>query len=310
MVEWSNGERIPAIVFKTAFRFIQLTNQPITQSTCCQREGALDDSRPIPDRKQVKDMNPIRMTAIIIALLTFTAGIASAQEPPGGRALVEAAVAYYRGEASISKIRMIVHRSDWERSMTIKAWTLGQKYSLFYITDPPKDEGNGTLKRGTDMWTYNPKVNRVIKLPPSMMSQAWMGSDFSNNDLAKSDSIIDDYAHSVEGEKTVKGKKVFIVKSMPKPMAPVIWGMQKLHIREDHILLRQEFYDEDMALVKTMTGEQIERLGGKLFPRLWRMKKAGATAEYTLLDYRELEFKESLPQSRFTVSALRNPGRM
>ncbi|MCG6893061.1 MAG: outer membrane lipoprotein-sorting protein [Desulfobacteraceae bacterium] len=246
----------------------------------------------------------------LLALLMCTAGNPGAQEPADGRALVEAAVTYYRGEASVAKVQMMVHRSGWEREMTIKAWTLGKKFSLFYITDPPKDEGNGTLKRGTDMWTYNPKVNRVIKLPPSMMSQAWMGSDFSNNDLAKSDSIIDDYVHTVEGEKTVEGKKVFIVRSMPKPEAPVIWGMQKLYIREDDILLREEFYDEDKLLVKTMTGEQIEMLGGKLFPKVWRMKKADAKDEYTLLRYLELEFKENLPQERFTVSALRHPGRM
>jgi hypothetical protein len=86
--------------------------------------------------------------------------------------------------------------------------------------------------------------------------------------------------------------------------------MQKLHIREDHILLREEFYDEDKRLVKAMTGEQIEMLGGKLFPKIWRMKKADAEDEYTLLDYLELEFKDDLPQSRFTVSALRNPGRL
>ncbi len=252
----------------------------------------------------------LKATVPLLALLMCTAGNPGAQEPADGRALVEAAVTYYRGEASVAKVQMMVHRSGWEREMTIKAWTLGKKFSLFYITDPPKDEGNGTLKRGTDMWTYNPKVNRVIKLPPSMMSQAWMGSDFSNNDLAKSDSIIDDYVHTVEGEKTVEGKKVFIVRSMPKPEAPVIWGMQKLHIREDHILLREEFYDEDKLLVKAMTGEQIEMLGGKLFPKVWRMKKADAKDEYTLLRYLELEFKENLPQSRFTVSALRHPGRM
>ncbi len=255
-------------------------------------------------------MKWLTATLTALALMTSTAGVPMAQEPADGLALVDAAVKYYRGEASVSKVRMTVHRPDWERQMTIKAWTLGKKNSLFYITDPPKDEGNGTLKRGTDMWTYNPKVNRVIKLPPSMMSQAWMGSDFSNNDLAKSDSIIDDYVHTIEGEETMDGKKVYVVRSMPKPEAPVIWGMQKLYIREDHILLRQEFYDEDMALVKTMTGEQIETLGGKRFPRIWRMKKAEAEEEYTELDYLELAFKESLPERLFTVSALRNPGKM
>jgi len=244
---------------------------------------------------------------LAIGIFSWAAG---AQEAKDGRALVEAAVEYYRGNASVSKVRMTIHRPEWEREMTIKAWTLGKKYSLFYITDPPKDEGNGTLKRAADMWTYNPKVNRVIKLPPSMMSQAWMGSDFSNNDLAKSDSIIDDYVHHVVAENRIDGQKVYVVESMPKPMAPVIWGMQKLHIREDHIMLRQEFYDEDRVLVKSMTGEQIEMLGGKKFPRIWRMQKADAEDEYTQLEYLELDFKDKLPDRLFTVSSLRNPGRM
>ena len=190
--------------------------------------------------------------------------------------------------------------------MTMKAWTKGQKKSIFTIIAPPKDKGNGTLKRGTEMWTYNPKINRVIKLPPSMMSQAWMGSDFSNNDLAKSDSFVEDYTHTLSGIETHDGKKVFITKSMPKPGAPVIWGMQKLKIREDYILLSQEFYDEDFELVKAMTGSQIEMLGGKLFPKVWKMQKADVTDEYTMLEYQELSFEEDLPDRLFTLSALKS----
>ena len=106
------------------------------------------------------------------------------------QALIDAAVEYYRGSASVATVEMTIHRPAWERAMTIKAWTKGIKNSLFTVVAPPKDEGNSTLKRGTEMWTYNPKVNRVIKLPPSLMSQSWMGSDFSNNDLAKSDTIL------------------------------------------------------------------------------------------------------------------------
>ena len=223
--------------------------------------------------------------------------------------LVTAAVEYYRGMASISTVDMTVHRPRWERSMIIKAWTKGQKDSLFTIIAPPKDKGNGTLKRGREMWTFNPKVNRVIKLPPSMMSQAWMGSDFSNNDLAKSDSILEDYIHTLLSMETHEGKKVFVVKSLPKPDAPVVWGMQKLKIREDRILLAEEFYDEDMKLVKAMTGYQIQMLGGKLFPKRWKMQKADKKDEYTLLDYRELLFKKDLPNRLFTLSALRKPGR-
>lgn len=245
----------------------------------------------------------------VFFLLLFFGSRGAGETGQDAQALVEASVKYYRGNASIATVDMVIHRPKWERVMTIRGWTKGRKDSLFTIIAPPKDEGNGTLKRGREMWTYNPKVNRVIKLPPSMMSQAWMGSDFSNNDLAKSDTIIDDYTHKVVGAETHEGKQVFIIESMPKPGAPVVWGMQKLKIREDHILLSQEFYDEDFKLVKAMTGEQIQMLGGKLFPKVWKMRKADAKDEYTRLDYKELSFEEDLPDSLFTLSALRKPRR-
>ena len=224
-------------------------------------------------------------------------------------AIVQAAVTYYRGNASVSTVEMIVHRPNWQRAYTIKAWTRGQKDSLFTILAPSRDQGNGTLKRGREMWTYNPKVNRVIKLPPSMMSQAWMGSDFSNNDLAKSDSILEDYDHEAAGTETHDGKKVYVISARPKSNAPVIWGMQKLKIREDYILLCQEFYDEDLRLVKAMTGEQIQPLGGKLFPKVWKMQKADRPQAYTVLDYRELVFHDDLSDSIFSLSSLKQPRR-
>jgi outer membrane lipoprotein-sorting protein len=225
------------------------------------------------------------------------------------QALIEAAVAYYRGKASVAEVEMTIHRPAWTRTMTIKAWTKGLKYSLFTVVAPPKDEGNSTLKRGTEMWTFNPKVNRVIKLPPSLMSQSWMGSDFSNNDLAKSDAILEDYVHTLMGTETHEGMKVFIIKSLPKPRAPVIWGMQILKIREDHILLSEAFYDEDLKLVKAMTGTRIQMLGGKLFPKVWKMERPDTPDEYTLLDYETLDFMDDLPERYFTLTALRDPGR-
>jgi len=225
------------------------------------------------------------------------------------RTLVKAGFDYMRGKSSFSVVDMTIHRPDWERKMTIEAWTKGLKNSLFRIIAPAKDKDNGTLKRGREMWMYNPRVNRVIKLPPSMMSQAWMGSDFSNNDLSKTDSLIDEYTHTITGTQTHDGKKVYLIKSIPKPEAPVVWGMQKLKIREDHIFLAQEFYDEDFKLVKVMTTLKIQMLGGKLFPRVWRMQKADVTDEFTELNYKELSFKKNLKDSLFTISNLKNPRR-
>lgn len=221
------------------------------------------------------------------------------------RALVEGMFDYMRGKASFAEVDMTIHRPDWERTMTIEAWTKGISDSVFFITAPPKDNGNGTLKKGREMWMFNPKVNRVIKLPPSMMSQGWMGSDFSNNDIAKSDTLINDYVHTLESAEIVDGKKVYLIKSMPKPAAPVVWGMQKLRVREDLIVLSQEYYDEDLELVKSMTTLEIRMAGDRLYPMVWRMQKADAKDEYTQLDYKELEFMDELSDNLFTLSNLR-----
>jgi len=223
-----------------------------------------------------------------------------------GQGIVEGSFDYIRGRTSISLVDMTVHRPDWERVFSIRGWTEGQDKSLIRIIAPAKDNGNATLKIGREMWIYNPKVNRVIKIPPSMMSQSWMGSDFSNNDLAKSDSLLKDYSHSIVGEEMHEGKKIYLIKSVPIPHAPVIWGMQRLKIREDHIFLEQEFYDEDLKPVKKLSGLQIQMMGGKLFPKVWKMQKSDAKEEYTLLEYREILFDEELPERLFSLSSLKS----
>ena len=232
-------------------------------------------------------------------------GLGADAKAQDAQTLVEDSFNYMRGKTSISTVVMTIHRPDWQRTMTIKVWTKGQEDSIFRIIAPARDSGNGTLKKGREMWMYNPKINRVIKIPPSMMSQAWMGSDFSNDDLSKTESLINDYTHTVIGTETHEGKKVYIIKSMPKPEAPVVWGMQKLKIREDHIFLVQGFYDEDLQLVKIMTTLQIQMLGGKLFPKVWKMQKADVKDEYTVLEYKELVFDKNLPNSKFTLSSLK-----
>jgi outer membrane lipoprotein-sorting protein len=249
-----------------------------------------------------------KRTCVILWLVSFLfVGAGTELKAQDAQAIVQASFDYWRGKASIATVAMVIHRPDWERLMTIRAWTKGQSDSIVIVTAPSKDKGNGTLKRGKEMWIYNPKVNRVIKVPPSMMSQSWMGSDFSNNDLAKSDSILEDYTHTLIGTETHEGKRVYVIKSMPRPAAPVVWGMQQLKVREDHILLQEGFYDEDLKLVKAMTGSQIQQMGGRLFPKVWRMQKAGVEDEYTELVYQELEFRDDLPDSLFTLTNLRNP---
>jgi outer membrane lipoprotein-sorting protein len=159
------------------------------------------------------------------------------------------------------------------------------------------------------MWMYNPKVNRVIKLPPALMSQSWMGSDFSNNDLAKSDSILNDYTHTLLRTEHHDGHKVFVIKSLPKTQAPVVWGMQIIKVRDDQVMLSEEFFDEDMQSVKQLTVREIQLMSGRMFPKIWRMQETGKQDQYTLLRYHSLKFLDDLPDNLFTLNALRTKHR-
>jgi outer membrane lipoprotein-sorting protein len=223
------------------------------------------------------------------------------------RQIVEKAFEYMRGDTSHSEVTMTIHRSDFERTMGLLAWTRGKEEAIFFVKSPAKDEGNGTLKIGKDMWSYNPKINRVIKLPPSMMSQSWMGSDFSNDDLSKTESILDEYTHRILGPATGYGLPAWNIELIPLELAPVVWGKQELTIREDGVLLRQAFFDQDMELVKEMITQDIQEMGGRDYPRVWTMTRADDPNRYTRLVYETLEFDEELAPRLFTQSNLRNP---
>ncbi len=254
----------------------------------------------------------MRRTIFYIMLLVTVGlshtGLSIAQELTA-RELIRGNLNYMRGTTSVATVEMTVHRPDWQRVSRIKVWTRGEQDSLFTLMAPPKDKGNGTLKLDKNMWTFNPKVNRVIQLPPSMMARAWMGSDFSNNDLAKSDSVIDDYEHTLIGIETLDGKDVYVIKSIPRPEAAVIWGMLTFKIREDLIPIEEIFYDEDLAPVKILEFSQVEMLGNRLLPRVMKMYKAESPEEYTLVEYRSLNFDVELKGRRFTLAALKNPGK-
>jgi len=123
-------------------------------------------------------------------------------------AIVKAAIKHWRGTSSYSVMTMTIHRPDWERTMTMEGWTQGDKKSIIRVLEPKKDAGNGTLLNDNIMWTYSPKVNRVIKIPSSMMNQSWMGSDFSNKDIARSSDIVDQYHHKLIDTQNSEVKRI------------------------------------------------------------------------------------------------------
>ena len=195
--------------------------------------------------------------------------------------IVRASIHYWRGTSSVGEMTMTIHRPDWERSMSMRAWTQGDDRSLVRVTAPKKDRGNGTLIDDNNMWSYSPKINRVIKVPSSMMGQSWMGSDFSNKDISRVDDIIDQYEHRIVGEEQQDGHTVYQIESIPHEDAAVVWGKEILNIRDDNVLVDHSFYDQDGELVKVLVSLEIGEMGGRVVAIRQRMRKAGKPDEWT-----------------------------
>jgi len=247
------------------------------------------------------------MRTLILAMIATLLHTPAVARDDSARDLIQRAMDHYRGQTSYSVMTMTINRPSWQRSMTMRGWTHGDKQTLVRVTQPSKDTGNGTLSVDGNMWTYTPKINRVIKVPSSMMSQNWMGSDFSNKDISKNTDVVDQYDHSLLEVLNHEGFQVYVIQSIPHEEAAVVWGREVFHIREDWVLLEQQFWDQDNELVKTLKAREVKQLSGRSVASILRMTQAGKLDEWTELHTLEVEFDIELPDNVFTLSNLRNP---
>ncbi|NNE63904.1 MAG: outer membrane lipoprotein-sorting protein [Gammaproteobacteria bacterium] len=257
-------------------------------------------------------MNKNQLSIVLIraGFLLFLLSISSfphAAQISDPKALIRAAMDHWRGLTSYSVMTMTVHRSDWQRSMSMQAWTQGDKLSLVRVTEPKRDAGNGTLIKDNNMWTYSPKINRIVKVPSSMMNQSWMGSDFSNKDISKSTDIIEQYDHRMIQSEQKDNHTYYTIESIPHEEAAVVWGKEILVIRDDYVMMRQEFWDQDNTLVKEMNTLEIANMGGRSIAKRLRMNKVESPEEWTEMSVSEIDFNIDLSDKVFSLSNLRNP---
>lgn len=243
----------------------------------------------------------------LLCCLALLSALIRAEELPSAREIIRQAMEHYRGQTSFSEMTMVIQRRDWQRSMTMRGWSEGNDKTLVRVVEPKKDAGNATLSVDGNMWTYAPKINRVIKIPSSMMNQNWMGSDFSNRDISKDTAIIDDYSHTLLEIAEQDGHTVWTIESIPHEDAAVVWGREVLRIRDDWVLLEQQFWDQDNALVKTLRARAISEMGGRSIASVLRMGRVDAPGEWTEVRTLAVEFDLVLPDNLFTLSNLRNP---
>ena len=212
----------------------------------------------------------------------------------------------FRGLSSIGQTTMIIERPSWSREISMKSWSLGNDYSMIYITSPAKEKGQVFLKRKNEMWNWVPSIERMIKIPPSMMMQSWMGSDFTNDDLVRESSLVNDYSHELTGEETIQNYDCHIVTLLPHPDAAVVWGKIIMWIsKKEYHWLKAEFYDENGELVNTEILSEIKQMDDRELPTRMEMIPSDKEGNKTILIFDEIKFNVNLDESFFSQQNMR-----
>lgn len=227
-------------------------------------------------------------------------------ETPTGQQIIQHIEKLLWGQTSQGRYAMTITTPYWQRTLEMQVWMERPHRSFIRILAPRKEKGIGSLRINDEMWNYLPKVERTIKVPPSMMLQPWMGSDFSNDDLVKESNVINDYRHEILSLGDIDGTPTYTVQSLPRAEAAVVWGKLIYHIRKHDLMpLRQEFYSERDELIKVLTFSDVKEMDGRLLPTHWQMQTLRKPGYQTVVEVKEVVFDQSIANNIFSLRNLR-----
>ncbi len=282
-----------------------------------QRMNLIAAGRPERATRALEPLSPVRLRSAGLALLSILAlaglavpapqdGLPDAQE---SRRIIDHVDRMLRGDSSRGSVEMSVMTPEWKRVTRMTICSEGTDKVLIRVEQPKKDEGTATLRATGNIWNYLPKIDRVIRVPTSMMMASWMGSHFTNDDLVKESRLVRDYEIAATFAGLRDGSEVYEFLLTPKPEAPVVWGRIVYVVRKGDLMpVLTRFYGEDGALRRTATFSDYRTMGGRLVPSRMRMTPEDSPNDGTELHYLSLEFNIAIPARTFSLNALKGPG--
>jgi len=243
-------------------------------------------------------MKPV--IAIIFSVITLNCQAQNATE------IVRKMDDKMRGKSSQAELTIKTIRPNWSREMLVKTWMKEGHYAMILIQAPTKEKGIVYLKRKKEVWNWIPALERSIKLPPSMMTNSWMGTDFTNDDLVKESSAVDDYDHRIIKDTMIDKRDCYLIEFLPKPNTAVVWGKILVAIdKKDFIEMYSEFYDEEGKLINVMIAHNIRMMDGRLIPTHIEMIPVDKKGQKTELFYRTILFNQNIEESFFTLERMK-----
>ena len=238
---------------------------------------------------------------VLLISLFFFANLVNHAFPITPEEMVKKVDDLLRGKSNVMTMQMIVTTPDWTRENTMKSWSLGTDKAFVKMLSPAKDKDTRFLKLEYNLWMYIPKVEKVIKIPPVMMMESFMGSDFSYDDMVKESSMVEDYVPHLMGRDTIEQEENYVLELVPKPEAPVVYDKLKLWVRaKDFIPTREEFYNEKKEITKVMIFRDVKKMGDRFIPTYWEMTNLKKKDHKTIIKIQEAQFNIEIKPLIFT----------
>ena len=254
------------------------------------------------------EISPESIEMLYLLVLTLLSPTFSESQPPDidVKAVVKKVDELYRSQTSHAEMQMQIVTPHWKRTLSLEVWTKGMDKTFIRIKSPKKEKGVATLRIGNEMWNYLPKTNKVMKIPPSMMMGSWMGSDFTNDDLVRQSSMLEDYTYELldgapSSTPTDVGGDHLYIQLLPKEDTPTVWGKLIVAVRQEGLIpVWQHFYDENGRLMRVMSFRDIKPFDGKTIPSVIEIIPQNREGHKTVVRFVEAAFDSPIDEKTFT----------
>lgn len=249
------------------------------------------------------------MMSQIVVLSLCASALIGAKQQITAEQIINSVEQAMRSDSAYMAASMQIVTPDWQRTVVFRSWDDRKTDRFFiHILSPARDKDTTFLREDRNLWMYLPRAEKTIRIPPSMMAQSWMGSDFTNDDLVKESSYVDDFNHDLRGKVTIEGQECWHLVLTPKPDAPATWGRIEVWVTVDPLLpLRYDYFNQRGELRKQMKMFDVKTLDGHLLPTRWVMTTVDKPGNSTVITLDEIDFDAKLPDRVFTQQYLKNP---
>lgn len=251
------------------------------------------------------NISKFMMSLFLMMALLFSSAVMAQSKAVDIKTILDNVDRLYRADHSFGKIEMRIETPNWKRTLEIDVWAKGLDKTFIRILAPQKDKGVATLRILNEMWNFFPKIDKTMKVPPSMMMGSWMGSDFTNDDLVKESTFLKDYdAKFSDSDESKKDSAHYYIELKPKAMTATVWDKIILIVNKANSTpLRQEYYDDKGEKVREIVFKEIRKFGNKNIPAIMELTPFNKKGHKTTIEYKELKF-DSVDESIFSQTNL------